>query len=382
MDALSRRELLRAGALGAGGLLAGGGLLRGGAPAFGQAAAIAGGLRSELITVTPTGFACWWATSEASDTQITVRGPGLDGVTQTIERDRKVHVARIDGLLPGREYRYELRSGGRKVQENDAHTGVLTTLRQPTGKLLATIAVLNDIHVGEGCSGTISGDFPPCFKTPDYAIKMTGASIRAIRRLKPDLLVVNGDLTDRGRPDEMRHALNVIKRARVPYALTRGNHDRRFDGCGDDGDCMRMQAFPDRPAGAHALTWSRDIGPALTALEAVETAVLAVVKRSGVTEPFSREKVISGVRRACQGRQVDDDALNLLAQQVEDTVRAAGSPEVPSNEVGLAILGPLRELDEVAYLRFASVYRSFTSAEDFEREIEDLRAHRNVSPAL
>src|SRR5271167_476812 len=111
----------------------------------------------------------------------------------------------------------------------------------------------------------------------------------------------------------------------------------------------------------------------------VETAVLAVVKRSGVTEPFSREKVIKGVRRACQGRQVDEDALNLLAQQVEDTVRAAGSPEVPSHEVGLAILGPLRDLDEVAYLRFASVYRSFSSADDFEREIEALRAHRNVS---
>ena len=108
----------------------------------------------------------------------------------------------------------------------------------------------------------------------------------------------------------------------------------------------------------------------------VETAALLVVKRSGVTEPFSREKVIRGVRRACQGRQVDDDALNLLAQQVEDTVRAAGSPEVPSHEVGLAILGPLRELDEVAYLRFASVYRSFSSAEDFEREIEALRSHR------
>jgi transcriptional repressor NrdR len=55
---------------------------------------------------------------------------------------------------------------------------------------------------------------------------------------------------------------------------------------------------------------------------------------------------------------------------------AAGSPEVPSNEVGLAILGPLRDLDEVAYLRFASVYRSFSSADDFEREIEALRAHR------
>jgi len=110
----------------------------------------------------------------------------------------------------------------------------------------------------------------------------------------------------------------------------------------------------------------------------VETAVLAVVKRSGVTEPFSREKLIRGVRRACQGRDVDDDALTLLAQQVEDAVRAAGSPEVPSHDVGLAILGPLRELDEVAYLRFASVYRSFTSAEDFEREIEDLRSYRSV----
>ncbi len=110
----------------------------------------------------------------------------------------------------------------------------------------------------------------------------------------------------------------------------------------------------------------------------VETAVLAVVKRSGVTEPFSREKVISGVRRACQGRRVNDDALNLLAQKVEDAVRAAGSPEVPSHDVGLAILRPLRELDEVAYLRFASVYRSFSSAEDFEREIEALRAYREV----
>ncbi|MGW4369996.1 transcriptional regulator NrdR [Nocardia takedensis] len=108
----------------------------------------------------------------------------------------------------------------------------------------------------------------------------------------------------------------------------------------------------------------------------VETAILSVVKRSGVTEPFSREKVIRGVRRACQGREVDDDALNLLAQQVEDAVRAKGAPEVPSHEVGLAILGPLRDLDEVAYLRFASVYRSFTSADDFEREIQDMRAAR------
>jgi transcriptional repressor NrdR len=105
----------------------------------------------------------------------------------------------------------------------------------------------------------------------------------------------------------------------------------------------------------------------------VEEAVLAVVKRSGVTEPFSRDKVISGVRRACQGRPVDEDALAQLAQKVEETIRSGGIAEVPSNEVGLAILGPLRDLDPVAYLRFASVYRSFSSVEDFEKEIADLR---------
>jgi transcriptional repressor NrdR len=106
----------------------------------------------------------------------------------------------------------------------------------------------------------------------------------------------------------------------------------------------------------------------------VEEAVLAVVKRSGVSEPFNRSKVVAGVRRACQGRPVDEDQLALLAQQVEDTIRASGAAEVPAHEVGLAILRPLRELDEVAYLRFASVYRAFTSVADFEKEIAELKA--------
>ena len=106
----------------------------------------------------------------------------------------------------------------------------------------------------------------------------------------------------------------------------------------------------------------------------VEEAVLAVVKRSGVTEPFSRDKVVRGVQRACQGRPVDEDQLQQLAHRVEESIRSTGCAEIPSHEVGLAILGPLRELDEVAYLRFASVYRSFTSVEDFEKEIADLRA--------
>ncbi len=104
-----------------------------------------------------------------------------------------------------------------------------------------------------------------------------------------------------------------------------------------------------------------------------ETVLQMVAKRCGVTEPFSREKIIAGVRRACQGRPVDEDALAQLGQRVEETIRATGNAEVPSHEIGLAILGPLRELDEVAYLRFASVYRGFESLEDFEKEIQSLR---------
>lgn len=112
----------------------------------------------------------------------------------------------------------------------------------------------------------------------------------------------------------------------------------------------------------------------------VEEATLAVIKRSGVTEPFSRQKVISGVRRACQGRPVDEDDLAQLAQRVEEAVRATGVAEVPSDEVGLAILEPLRRLDEVAYLRFASVYQAFSSIDDFEKAIADLRTeHRTDS---
>lgn len=106
----------------------------------------------------------------------------------------------------------------------------------------------------------------------------------------------------------------------------------------------------------------------------VETASLSVTKRSGVTEPFSREKIVSGVRKACQGRPVNDDDLALLAQRVEESLRATGQAELDAHEIGLTILGPLRELDEVAYLRFASVYQAFESLEDFEAAITTLRA--------
>ncbi|MFV2194890.1 transcriptional regulator NrdR [Nocardiopsis sp. LOL_012] len=109
-----------------------------------------------------------------------------------------------------------------------------------------------------------------------------------------------------------------------------------------------------------------------------ETVLLMVAKRSGVTEPFSRTKVIAGVRRACQGRPVSEDALAQLGQRVEEEIRSRGLAEVPAHEIGLAILGPMRELDEVAYLHFASVYRGFESLADFEAEIATLRREREA----
>jgi transcriptional repressor NrdR len=113
----------------------------------------------------------------------------------------------------------------------------------------------------------------------------------------------------------------------------------------------------------------------------IETASLSVVKRSGLVEPFSREKIVTGVRKACQGRPVSEDDLAFLAQRVEETLRSTGSAELDAHEIGLAILGPLRDLDEVAYLRFASVYQAFESLDDFDAAITALRAERAADAA-
>lgn len=109
----------------------------------------------------------------------------------------------------------------------------------------------------------------------------------------------------------------------------------------------------------------------------VETASLTVLKRSGVSEPFSRDKIVTGLRKACQGRPVGDDDLARLAQHVEEAVRSTGHAEIDAHDVGLAILPSLRQLDVVAYLRFASVYQDFDSLGDFEEAIALLRAERD-----
>src|SRR5699024_7644708 len=105
----------------------------------------------------------------------------------------------------------------------------------------------------------------------------------------------------------------------------------------------------------------------------METTSLSVIKRSGVGEAFDRAKVVNGVRKACQGRPVANDDLAKLAQEVEEALRAAGHAAGDAHDVGRAILGPLRRLDKVAYLRFASVYQDFGNRDDFEKAIHDLR---------
>jgi transcriptional repressor NrdR len=93
-----------------------------------------------------------------------------------------------------------------------------------------------------------------------------------------------------------------------------------------------------------------------------------VVKRSGVRQPFDRGKLIDGLRAATKNRPVSEEQLDMLAQGVEDELREDGS-EPTSEQVGLAVLERLRLVDEVAYLRFASVYKGFEGVDDFRREV-------------
>ncbi len=232
-----------------------------------------GGLRPELVTVTERGFAAWWRTDEPADTTIRVAREGHALRELTLERGVQVHAATIRGLRPGTRYRYELVSNGQRLASSVDNPGRLRTLESPGGRVLARIVVLNDLHVGEQCSGTATNldgnSIPPCFSEPDYAARMLAAALRSIRRAGPDLVIANGDLTDRGRPDEVRRAVDMLRRLGIPVLITRGNHDRTLpgaEGCGEDGDCLRTFAFEERAVGDHALTSVRRIGRHLTVI--------------------------------------------------------------------------------------------------------------------
>ena len=105
-----------------------------------------------------------------------------------------------------------------------------------------------------------------------------------------------------------------------------------------------------------------------TTFERVDHAALAVTKSHGGTEPFDRKKLVGGLAAATKGRNVSDVRLDEIAVRVEESVRLLGST-VTSASIGIAVLDQLRSVDEVAYLRFASVYKDFDAASDFHREL-------------
>ena len=110
-------------------------------------------------------------------------------------------------------------------------------------------------------------------------------------------------------------------------------------------------------------------GGRFTTFERAEPVGLRVVKRSGESEPYLRGKVVAGLEKACKNRPVSEVDIERVADDIEEHLRQGGRKEVPSAEVGLAILDQLREVDEVAYIRFASVYRDFQELTDFEKEV-------------
>ncbi|MEZ5170091.1 MAG: transcriptional regulator NrdR [Acidimicrobiia bacterium] len=109
-----------------------------------------------------------------------------------------------------------------------------------------------------------------------------------------------------------------------------------------------------------------------TTYERLEEQPLRVVKRSGDTEPFERQKLVGGIRQATTGRPVEDATVEAMGLEIEEVLRGVG-PEVTSDDIGLAVLERLKALDPVSYLRFASVYKEFDDVEDFEREVTMLQ---------
>jgi transcriptional repressor NrdR len=118
-----------------------------------------------------------------------------------------------------------------------------------------------------------------------------------------------------------------------------------------------------------------------TTYERVEAARLVVVKQDGTRQEFDRAKLASGLRKALTRRPVPDDAAEQAADRIEAELRSAGATEIPSSRIGLLAMEALAELDQIAYIRFASVYQSFDDLEDLKREVDTLFAQRDDGAA-
>jgi transcriptional repressor NrdR len=154
---------------------------------------------------------------------------------------------------------------------------------------------------------------------------------------------------------------------RCPYCRDLENRvvDSRL---GKDGDAIRRRRHCEH------------CGRRFTTYERVEDALPMVVKKDGRREPFERAKIVNGLRRACEKRPVSIDAIEAVADKIERQLQEGAEKEVTSRAIGEALMRELHELDGVAYVRFASVYRSFRDVHEFMRELEDLIAERRATP--
>lgn len=142
----------------------------------------------------------------------------------------------------------------------------------------------------------------------------------------------------------------------------------RCPWCAVDDDRVVDSRLSDEGAAIRRRRECLGCGRRFTTFERVEEQPLWVVKRSGQREPFDRTKLIAGVQAACKNRPVSEEMFQGLATRVEESLRSV-SPEPTTQQVGVAVLEQLKGLDDVAYLRFASVYKGFEDVGDFQREV-------------
>jgi transcriptional repressor NrdR len=142
----------------------------------------------------------------------------------------------------------------------------------------------------------------------------------------------------------------------------------RCPACLSDDDKVVDSRTADDGASIRRRRECLECGRRFTTYERVEEVALVVLKRSGDREPFERSKIVDGLRAAAKGRPLEDGQLDDLAGEIEESLRLEGG-EVTTERVGRDVLERLRDLDHVAYVRFASVYKGFDDAADFEREL-------------
>ena len=119
-----------------------------------------------------------------------------------------------------------------------------------------------------------------------------------------------------------------------------------------------------------------ECGRRFTTYERVELSLPMVIKKDGRREPFSREKIIAGIQKACQKRPISIEKIEEFVDSLEAHFQELGKKEVPSSEIGELVINKLREWDEVAYVRFASVYRQFKDVSEFMRELEEIKKNK------